>query len=80
MYLIQLIPTDTGSMIAIMVISYLISIWILYAVIKAAVKSGTKDILTQLRFQNNLKVEEMMKEGYSIDRLKTIRVDSEVNN
>lgn len=63
MYLIQSIPNDTGSIIAITILAYIIGLGILYLVIKAAVKAGTEDLKNQIRFQNNLKIIDMVKNG-----------------
>lgn len=68
MYLIQ---TDAASQMGTLLIGALVSLIILYYIIKDAVRSGTKEMRQQLALQNNLKMQEMKKSGHTDDELKT---------
>jgi hypothetical protein len=82
MYLLDTDPQAEGLIIFASVLGIGLSLWIFHAIIKAAVKSGTKDLKNQLRLQNNLKINEMAKNGYPEEELRALkdRTLSEPNN
>jgi hypothetical protein len=59
MYLLQ----ASGDNFLVLLMGSLLSLLILYYVIKGAVKSANEPLRFQLRLQNNLKIQEMMNEG-----------------
>lgn len=71
---------DPGALVIMYILGAGLTLVILFLIIKGAVKSGTSDLLTQLKFHNNLKCEEMQKNGWEFDRLRVIREDSEQEN
>lgn len=62
MYLLQ---SSSETMPLIMFIGALVSLGILYLIIRAAVKDGTESLRTQIRFQNNLRIRELQQNGMS---------------
>jgi hypothetical protein len=61
-----------GALLLFSIVMLAITLTILYLIIKAAIKDGTKDIYLLLRRIGNIKLEELKKQGFTSEEIKEI--------
>lgn len=54
------------------IVGLVISLGVMYAIIQNAVRSGSQDLLKQLRLMNKLKIEEMKSKGFNAEAINEI--------